>query len=126
MWHRDRLPALFDFEYRIEVYVPAPKRTFGYYVLPILHDGHFIGRVDVKNHRDRGLLELRHVHFEDWFLQGGAPAAARWGSVDSREALVGIGAAARSLAEFVGAGDLKLGRVTPSRLAKPLRAAMSS
>jgi hypothetical protein len=44
MWHRDRITKLFGFDYRIEVYVPEPKRVYGYYVLPILADGHFIGR----------------------------------------------------------------------------------
>ena len=126
MWHRERLPALFDFEYRIEVYVPAPKRTFGYYVLPILHDGHFIGRIDVKVHRELRLLALRHVHFEKWFVEGGKPGAACWGSVAPAKALAGVAAAAHSLAEFVGATGVKLGRVTPRSLAAPLRAALGS
>lgn len=125
MWHRERLPVLFGFEYRIEVYVPAPKRTFGYYVLPILHDGHFIGRVDVKTHRDKGVLELRRVHFEDWFARGDEPAAARWGSIDTDEAIAGVAAAARSLAAFTGATEVKLGKAAPARFAARMRKALA-
>ncbi|TBR21477.1 winged helix-turn-helix domain-containing protein [bacterium] len=79
MWHRERVVRLFDFDYKIEVYTPAPKRRYGYYVLPILHDGRLVGRLDPKNHRDRKVLEVRRVHLEageernaDSILQGTA------------------------------------------------------
>lgn len=64
MWHRERAVRLFGFDYKIEVYTPAPKRRFGYYVLPILHEGRLVGRLDPKNHRDRKVLEIRRVHLE--------------------------------------------------------------
>ncbi len=60
---------LFDFEYRIEVYTPGPKRVHGYYTLPILHDGHLIGRLDAKTHRAEKQLEVLHVHFESWLAR---------------------------------------------------------
>jgi uncharacterized protein YcaQ len=116
LWHRARTSKLFGFDYTIEVYVPGHKRVHGYYSLPILHDGRLIGRVDAKTHREARRLELRHVHFEPWFANGGAPPLSRWGDVDRAAALVGIAGVARSLATFVGADRVTLGRVTPVRL----------
>ena len=126
LWHRERVQKLFGFDYRIEVYVPAPKRKYGYYVLPLLHDGHFIGRADVKNHRAHRVLEFRTIYFETWFVTGAAPPAASWGTVDRDEAMAGTAAAMRSLAAFVGAAEVKLGTVGPRALRTPLREALAA
>lgn len=88
LWHRARAKALFGFDYKIEVYVPAAKRVHGYYSLPILHDGKLIGRLDPKNHREAKVLEVRAVHFD------GKPGD---------DALAGTAGALRSLARFLGA-----------------------
>jgi uncharacterized protein YcaQ len=64
VWDRGRASEMFGFEYRIEVYTPAPKRVYGYYVLPILHRGKLVGRLDPKAHRKEGVFEVRKVHFE--------------------------------------------------------------
>lgn len=64
LWHRERARVLFGFDYKIEVYTPAPRRRYGYYVLPILHEGRLVGRLDPKNHRDRKVLEVRRFHLE--------------------------------------------------------------
>lgn len=124
MWHRDRVARLFGFDYRIEVYVPQPKRTYGYYVLPILADGHFIGRADIKANRQRARLEVKSLHFEPWFARGEPPPAAAWGSVDRAHALARLGEALRSLGTFTGAPDVTLRRVTPAALAKDSRRAI--
>jgi hypothetical protein len=119
LWHRDRVARLFGFDYRIEVYTPAPQRVHGYYTLPILHDGRFIGRVDAKTQRAEGRLEIRHVHFEGWFSGGATPPMGS-DRPDQDAALTGLSDALGSLATFVGAADVRLGRVTPGRLRAPL------
>jgi hypothetical protein len=124
LWHRDRTRRLFGFDYRVEVYTPGPKRVHGYYSLPIFQDGQLIGRLDPKTHRAEKRLEVKAVHFEPWFAKGALPPAASWGAVDQDRALKGTAQALRSLAAFVGASDLDLGRVTPRILGPPLRRAL--
>ncbi len=124
LWHRERILRLWDFHYRIEIYVPGHQRKHGYYVLPILHEGQFLGRVDPKLHRDRGVLEARRVGFEPWFARGGAPAGAAWGAIDRDAALLGLAESLQSLARFTGAERVALGKVTPSALGAPLARAL--
>ncbi len=61
---RQRLKRRFDFDYRFEAFVPAPKRVFGYYVLPLLDGERFVGRIDPKLHREEERLEVKRVHWE--------------------------------------------------------------
>ena len=66
LWQRQRAEDLLGFRYRIEIYTPPAKREFGYYTLPILHDGSLVGRLDPKLHRDRDQLEGPSAGTRDW------------------------------------------------------------
>jgi hypothetical protein len=124
LWHRERVRRLWGFHYRIEIYVPGHQRTHGYYVLPVLHEGQLVGRVDPKLHRERGVLEARRVGFEPWLVSGARPPGADWGPVDRDAAIRGVAECLHSLARFTGAKRVTLGRVTPSAWRAPLARAL--
>ena len=69
LWQRKRAEDWLDFTYRIEIYIPEKKREYGYYVLPILHDGRFVGRLDPKFHRSDGVLEVKSLYLEEGFVR---------------------------------------------------------
>jgi hypothetical protein len=93
---RDRAEALWGFRYRIEIYVPAAKREYGYYVLPILHDDRLIGRLDPVHDKKARVLRVKAVYAEP-----GAPPHA-WPAVR---------AALDDLARWIGADDVVLPRL---------------
>jgi len=73
---RERLKALFSYDYQIECYVPAAKRQYGYFCLPLLYRDEFVGRMDCKAHRKDRLLEIKSLHMERDGLEEEAFAAA--------------------------------------------------
>jgi uncharacterized protein YcaQ len=103
---RDRAEALWDFFYRLEMYVPKAKREYGYYVLPILRGDRIIGRIEPAYDRKSGVLEVKGVFAED-----GAPASAG----------PGIARATKSLAKWLGAKDISYSRRVPPVWADSLR-----
>ncbi|MGH2460012.1 MAG: winged helix-turn-helix domain-containing protein [Chloroflexota bacterium] len=94
IWDRPRVERLFGFRYRIEIYVPEPRRQHGYYVLPLLARGQLVGRADLKH--DRKASALRVVRLS---LEGAAPDEAA--------------AALRDLAVHLGATSISLEAVAP-------------
>jgi uncharacterized protein YcaQ len=63
-FYRHRLRDFFDFDYQIECFVPAPKRKYGYFSLPILAGDTFVGRMDSKAERKKRVLTVHNLHFE--------------------------------------------------------------
>ena len=66
-WDRDLLLRLWGFDYRWEVYVPAAKRRWGYYVLPLLYGDRFVGRIEPRIDRKTGTLRILGLWWEDGF-----------------------------------------------------------
>jgi uncharacterized protein len=64
VWNRERAERLFNFHYRIELYTPEPKRKFGYYVLPLLHQDKLVGRFCLKADRATSTLKVNTSHHE--------------------------------------------------------------
>ncbi|EEE38101.1 hypothetical protein RKLH11_1942 [Rhodobacteraceae bacterium KLH11] len=91
---RNRAERLFGFHYRIEVFVPEPKRIYGYYVFPLLEGDRLIGRIDMKAQRDRDLLHIRAVWPE---------RAIRWSAARTRR----LQAELDRVRRFAGLADIE-------------------
>src|SRR5690606_31845462 len=108
IWERSRTERLFGFRYRIEIYVPAPQRRYGYYVLPFLLGDRIVARVDLKADRQAGVLRV--------------PAAWAESDVDVTAVAEALAAELRRFAGWLGLSDVD----KPQRgdLTAPLSAAL--
>lgn len=95
IFFRPRVERLFGFHYRIEIYTPAPKRQYGYYVWPFLMDGRLVGRVDLKADRAVGALQVVGA-----FAESGE---------DPRQIAQSLAAELKSMAGWLGLGDIVVG-----------------
>jgi uncharacterized protein YcaQ len=113
VWDRERASTMFGFDYTIECYTPAPKRRYGYFVLPILRRGRLVGRLDAKAHRADGRFEVKKIFLE--------------AEIEIDDGLVtDLAAAIKECADWHATPHLVLGRSDPTALLKPLRAALAA
>jgi uncharacterized protein YcaQ len=96
IFFRPRVQRLFDFHYRIEIYTPAPKRQFGYYVWPFMLDGNLVGRVDLKAERTRDAL-----HVVGAFTEPGQ---------DKTRVATALSAELQSMASWLGLAEITVGK----------------
>jgi len=90
---RARLERLFGFEYRIEIFVPAAKRQYGYYVYPILQGDRFVGRIEVRGDRKKRTLTVENI----WMEPGVRASKERAAKLDAELA---------RMARFIGATEI--------------------
>jgi uncharacterized protein len=107
VWDRERARTIFGFDYRLECYTPAPKRRYGYFVLPILRRGELVGRLDAKAHRRDGIFEIVRLH-----LEPGANA--------TEDLLTDIASAIREAAVWHGTPDVRVSATEPKAVRRPL------
>jgi len=96
VYDRKRAQELWSFRYKLEIYVPAAKREFGYFVLPILHRDRLVGRIDPLFDRKANVLRVRQVYAEEGATEDAGAAIAK---------------AIQELARWLGASDADYDRV---------------
>lgn len=69
LWDRNLIKELFGFDYRWEIYTPAVKRKYGFYVLPVLYGEQFVGRIEAVVDKKTGVLTVKNIWFEDGVKQ---------------------------------------------------------
>jgi uncharacterized protein len=109
LWERKWTKAVFDFDYQIEIYVPGPKRIYGYYVLPFLMGDRFAARVDLKADRKTSTLIVHAAYVEP--------------GRDPHEVASALAAELRSVASWLSLRSFAVG--SKGNLARPLKRALA-
>jgi len=99
---------IWDFDYKIECYVPAPDRVYGYFVLPILDMNELAGRLDAKAHRKEGVLEVRSLYLEN-------------DDIRSSEGIARLQYGLTEFAKFHKCDTITIGKVTPRKFTTKIR-----
>lgn len=108
---RERLKVLFQYDYQIECYVPAAKRRYGYFCLPLLYRDEFIGRMDCKAHR-----KIRHLEIKSLYLEQH--------SFDKDSVIAAFVDAIRQFCDFQKCDSVSLTKAHPKHLTQPLHSAL--
>lgn len=110
---RERLKALFHYDYQLECYVPEAKRQYGYFCLPLLYRGEFMGRMDCKAHRKDKRLEIKSLYWEPH-------------NFDQDRLMAEFVKAVAKFCAFQDCESVCLQNVQPKKSAKSLRRALQS
>lgn len=108
---RERLKALFQYNYQLECYVPEAKRQYGYFCLPLLYRDAFVGRMDCKVHRKTSHLEIKNLYFEPH-------------SFDENRVVTAFVEAIVQFCHFQKSDSVSLNAVQPEHLTQRLRSAL--
>ena len=108
---RERLKVLFQYDYQLECYVPATKRKYGYFCLPLLFRDEFIGRMDCKAHRKISRLEIKSLHLEPH-------------NFDEERVIAAFVNAITRFCHFQKCDSVLLNKVHPKHLSQNLRSAL--
>ena len=109
---RERLKTLFQYDYRLESYVPEAKRQYGYFCLPLLYRDEFVGRMDCKAHRKTRLLEIKSLYVEQH-------------NFDDDSVITAFVNAITQFCNFQQCDSVSLTKVYPKRLTRRLRDELS-
>lgn len=120
---RDRLKSLFQYDYQIECYVPEAKRQFGYFCLPLLYRGEFIGRMDCKAHRKESRLEIKALFLQERDFEGYLFKNCNF---DEEALISAFSDAITHFCQFQQCETVSLTKVYPEYLAEPLQKALKS
>lgn len=108
---RERLKALFQYNYKLECYLPAAKRQYGYFSLPLLYRDDFIGRMDCKAHRKTGHLEIKLLYLEQH-------------NVDEDSVIAAFVDAIKQFCDFQKCDSVSVTKVHPKHLTQRLHIAL--
>jgi len=115
---RERLKALFQYNYQLECYVPAAKRQYGYFCLPLLYRDNFIGRMDCKAHRKTSHLEIKLLHLEQH--------QSEQNNTDEDLVITAFVKAIKQFCHFQNCDSVSLTKAYPKQLTQRLQSALKS